>query len=50
MENTWNKADPKNINELFFVILDDALASSMEISGIFKTSYIQLDEVRTVTV
>lgn len=50
MANLWNNADPRNINELFFAVLEDALSASYELAGIMKTSFVALDEVRTVVV
>lgn len=50
MANLWNKAAPRNINELFFAVLDDSLAASYELADIMKTSFVTLDEVRTVVV
>lgn len=50
MANLWNKAEPRNINELFFAVLDDSLAASYELADIMKTSFVSLDEVRTVVV
>lgn len=40
LEYIWNIARPKQINEIFFNVLEDALASNYEFSDIFKTSYI----------
>jgi hypothetical protein len=50
MGDLWRKAKPKQINELFFAVLEDTLAKTKELSGIFKTSFISLNEVRTVAV
>lgn len=50
MANLWNKAAPRNINELFFAVLDDSLAASYELADVMKTSYVTLDEVRTVMI
>jgi hypothetical protein len=48
MTDIWNNAHPRNINELFFAILDDALTNTYELADIFKTSFIALDELRTL--
>lgn len=50
MASIWNSASPRNINELFFAVLDDSLAASYELADIMKTSFVTLDEVRTVVV
>lgn len=50
MASLWNNADPRNINELFFAVLEDALSASYELADIMKTSFVALDEVRTVVV
>jgi hypothetical protein len=48
MGELWTNAKPKQLNELFFAVLEDALAKTTELVGIFKTSYIGLGEVRTL--
>lgn len=50
MSSIWNYGAPRSINELFFAVLEDSLAASAEVAGIMKTSFITLDEVRTVVV
>jgi hypothetical protein len=50
MASLWNYADTRNVNELFFEVLEDALSASYELADIIKTSFITLDEVRTVVV
>lgn len=50
MANLWNNAEPRNINELFFAVLEDSFAASYELAGVMKTSFVALDEVRTVVV
>lgn len=47
MGAVWKNADPKQINEFFFAVLHDALAYTRELPGLFKTSYISVDDVRT---
>lgn len=46
----WNNASARNLNELFFAVLDDALAASYELADVIKTSYVTLDEVRAVVI
>jgi hypothetical protein len=48
MGDVWRLAKPKQINELFFAVLEDTMAKTKELSGIFKTSFVSLNEVRTV--
>ena len=50
MASLWNYADARNVNELFFEVLEDALSASYELADIIKTSFVTLDEVRTVVV
>jgi hypothetical protein len=50
MASLWNYADARNLNELFFEVLEDALSTSYELADIIKTSFVTLDEVRTVVV
>jgi hypothetical protein len=40
MTTIWNTARPRQINELFFNVLDDALANNYEFTDLFKTSFI----------
>lgn len=42
MGTIWNSARAKQINEIFFEVLEDALANNYEFSDIFKTSYISV--------
>lgn len=44
----WNTARPKQINEIFFSVLDDALANNYEFGEIFKTSYITVSSTSVV--
>jgi hypothetical protein len=48
MGEIWVNASPKQINELFFAVLEDSLVKTTELAGIFKTSFIALGEVHTV--
>lgn len=43
----WANAEPRQINELFFAVLHDSLAYTREFPGLFKTSFIAVDGVRT---
>lgn len=49
MAELWLNAKPKQLNELFFAVLEDCLARTTELADIFKTSYIGLGEVRTAS-
>lgn len=42
MNKIWNTARPHQINEIFFDVLEDALANNFEFKDIFKTSYISV--------
>lgn len=48
MSDLWRFAKPKQVNELFFAVLQDLLTKTNELPGIFKTSFIALSEVRTI--
>jgi hypothetical protein len=48
MDFIYNTSSPKQINELFFACVYEALSYTNELDGIFKTSYISLNEVRTI--
>jgi hypothetical protein len=48
MGELWLNAKSKQLNELFFAVLEDALAKTTELADIFKTSFVALGEVRTV--
>ena len=43
MNTIWANAKPKQINEIFFSVLEDALANNYEFSDIFKTSLITVN-------
>ncbi len=49
LNDVWRFASAQHVNELFFEVLEDCLARTSELSGIFKTSFIALNDVRTVT-
>lgn len=42
----WHEAKPKQINEIFFAVLYDALAENYEFTDIFKTSMIAAHSIR----
>lgn len=44
----WNTARPRQINEIFFSVLDDALSNNYEFSDLFKTSYITVASTTSV--
>lgn len=48
MEKIWHGGSPEQINELFFAILDDALANNYEMTDIFKTSRLSAYSVRVI--
>lgn len=48
MSNLWRFAKPKQINEIFFAVLEDTAAKNLEISDFFKTSFISVGEIRTI--
>jgi hypothetical protein len=45
MVDLWRFAKPKQINEIFFALLYDALSKNLQLEGILKTSLISLDNV-----
>lgn len=48
MTDLWRFAKPKQINEIFFAVLDDAASKNLEMTDFFKTSFIALNEIRTI--
>lgn len=50
MADIWRNAKPKQINEIFFALLEDGISRNLEMPEFFKTSYIALNDVRTVAV
>jgi hypothetical protein len=46
MSDIWTKAKPKQVNEIFFTVLYDALADNYEFTDIFKTSMIAAHSIR----
>lgn len=49
MSKIWNSASPKQINEIFFAALNEALVNNFELADIFKTSRIMIYAVRQIT-
>lgn len=45
----WNTATPRQINEIFFSVLHNALSSNIEMTDIFKTSYLSVYSVRLLS-
>jgi hypothetical protein len=50
MSDLWRFANASQINEIFFAVLQDAIAKNLELSGLFKTSFISLSDIRTVSI
>lgn len=48
MDFIYKTSSSKQVNELFFACVYEALSYTNELDGIFKTSYISLNEVRTI--
>lgn len=48
MSDLWRYARPKQLNEIFFAILEDAAAANLELTDFFKTSFISLNDIRTI--
>jgi hypothetical protein len=49
LDYIWRHALPQHINELFFEVLNDALANNYEFTDIFKTSRLSVHSIITVT-
>jgi len=49
MADLWRFAKPPQVNEIFFNVLQDMAAKSLEMDTFFKTSFISLNEIRTAT-
>ena len=50
MTDLWRFAKPAQINEIFFAILQDSAAKNQEMTDFFKTSFISLSDVRTISI
>lgn len=48
LTNVWLNATPRQINEIFFAVLEDALTVNYEVTDFFKTSMIAMQEVQIV--
>ena len=48
MSLIYNTARASQVNEIFFAVLEDALANNFELSDIFKTSYITVSSSTTI--
>lgn len=48
MELIWNTSRPKQLNEIFFETLNDALANNYEFTDLFKTSRISAHSIRVL--
>ena len=49
MSDLWRYAKPTQVNEIFFAVLQDMAANDLEIDAFFKTSFISLSNVKTIT-
>lgn len=49
MSDLWRYAKPKQLNEIFFAVLQDAASSNLELTDFFKTSFISLSDIRTIS-
>ena len=48
LEFIWRSAKPKQINEIFFAVINDALANNSEFKDVFKTSRLSVYSIKTV--
>lgn len=48
MDFIWREAKPKQINEIFFAVINDALANNFEFKDVFKTSRLSVYSIKTV--
>lgn len=49
MTDIWRNATTRQINEIFFAVLEDMAAADLTMCDLFKTSYISLSDIRTIT-
>lgn len=49
MSDLWRFAKPAQVNEIFFNVLQDMAAKSLEMDSFFKTSFVSLNEIKAVT-
>ena len=50
MTELWRFAKSTQVNEIFFAVLQDLASQNLELDKFFKTSFISLSDVKTVTV
>ena len=50
MTDLWRFAKPAQVNEIFFNVLQDSAAKNFEMTDFFKTSFISLTDVRTISI
>lgn len=50
MTDLWRNAKTSQVNEIFFVVLQDLAANQLELDMLFKTSLISLNDVKTTTI
>lgn len=48
MNTIWNTARARQVNEIFFEVLEDALANNYEFGDLFKTSFISVKSTTSV--
>jgi hypothetical protein len=48
MSDLWRFAKAKQINEIFFAVLQDAVEKNLELTDFFKTSFVSVSEIRTL--
>jgi hypothetical protein len=48
LDRIWQEAKPKQVNEIFFAVMHDALANNLEFKDVFKTSRLSLHSIKTV--
>jgi hypothetical protein len=49
MSKIWEMGSPRQVNEIFFAALNEALVNNFELADIFKTSRIMIYAVRQIT-
>lgn len=48
LDKIWREAKPKQINEIFFAVINDALANNFEFADVFKTSRLSVYSIKTI--
>jgi hypothetical protein len=46
MSDLWRFASAKQVNEIFFAVLEDTASKTLEISDFFKTSFISIEDIK----